>query len=647
VRRRSSAIIIILVFCAILWIALSRHGQSPPAIPPGEWRSYNGAQTGAKYSPLDQINPTTVRKLKIAWRWSSPDNDLIQQRRGLWPHGFEVTPVMARDVLYATTSLNQVAAIDATTGKTIWVHDPGTWKGPVPTNFGFIHRGVAYWEDGSDRRVLIATADAYLLALDARSGKPIASFGQNGRVDLTQGLRKPIDRRLYGVTSPPAIYRNVVIVGSSVLDNTSHRDQPPGDVRGFDVRTGRQIWTFQSIPQPGAFGNETWEGESWKYSGNTNVWAVMSVDETLGYVYLPFSTPTNDFYGGHRLGNNLFADTLVCLDAATGKRIWHFQFVHHGLWDYDLPAAPNLVDITVGGKQIKAVAQVSKQGFVYVLDRVTGAPVWPIEERPVPRSSIPGERTAPTQPFPTRPRPFERQGITVDDLIDFTPELRKEALAILEKYDYGPLFTPPTEKGTVAVPGWVGGASWAGAAFDPETRTLYVPSVTNPILYALRKANPKNADVRYLGRGDALVGPRGLPLLKPPYGRITAIDLNRGEHAWMIPLGSGPRDHPAIKAKDPLGWPQRGFVLVTKTLLFACWEGERVGTGRPLQHRFETVEPVLQAHDKSNGKLLWKVDLPANASGSPMTYLSRGTQFVVVAVGGAGLPGQLVALSVN
>ncbi|HKC89103.1 MAG TPA: PQQ-binding-like beta-propeller repeat protein, partial [Blastocatellia bacterium] len=357
-------------------------------------------------------------------------------------------------------------------------------------------------------------------------------------------------------------------------------EAPRGDIQAFDVRTGKPLWIFHTVPQAGESGNETWQNESWKYTGAANAWTLMSVDEELGYVYLPTGTPTNDWYGGHRLGNNLFAESLICLEAKTGKLVWHFQTVHHGLWDYDLPAAPTLVDITVKGKRIKAVAQITKTGFVWVFDRVNGKPVWPIEERAVPQSTVSGERTSPTQPFPTKPAPFESQGSTEDNLIDFTPELRAEAKQILEQYDHGPIFTPPTEKGTINLPGWGGGGNWWGAAFDPQTGMLYVPSITAPIVVKLVKPDPARSNFNYV-RGGASIGgsvngPRGLPLFKPPYGRITAINLNTGDHAWMIAHGDGDRKkiNEVIKemsGKDvdvgPVG-AGGGGPLLTKTLLF-------------------------------------------------------------------------------
>ena len=407
------------------------------------------------------------------------------------------------------------------------------------------------------------------------------------------------------------------------------------------------------MPQAGEFGVDTWADGSWAHTGNTNVWTIMSCDEELGYLYLPFSTPTNDYYGGHRPGDNLFAESLVVLKVETGERVWHRQLVHHGLWDYDLPAAPNLVDITVADQQIKAVAQVTKQGFCFVFDRVTGQPIWPIEERPVPPSTVPGEKSSPTQPVPSRPAPFERQGVSEDDAIAFTPELRQEALAILQQYNYGPLFTPPTDqKPTVVLPGIGGGASWSGAAFDPATGWLYVPSVTGPFTITLFQPNPAHSPARFVGRAEYLFGPRRLPLTKPPYGRMTAIDLTTGEHRWMVPMGDGPRQHEALRDLNlpPLGWSFRTHILLTKTLLFGGQEG-RVTRMRESRRGFaleivdvESIDPKLRAFDKVTGVLVGEITLPANVTGAPMTYIAGGQQYIVVAVGGANVPAELVAL---
>ena len=604
----------------------------------GEWRYYGGDSGSTKYSPLDQINQKNVANLKVAWSWDSPDLALQAQNRALSSFAFEATPLMVGGKLYVSTSLSQVAALDAQTGKTIWVFDPETYKAGRPTNLGYLHRGVAYWTDGKQERLLIGTGDAYLWAVDAKTGKAVADFGEGGKVNLTKAIPYAQNSRNYAVTSPPVICRDVVMVGASISDGPTTKEAPRGDIQAFDVRTGKPVWIFHSVPQAGEFGNDTWEKDSWKYTGNTNVWTLMSTDEELGYVYLPFGTPTNDWYGGHRPGNNLFAESLVCLDAKTGKRVWHYQTVHHGLWDYDLPAAPVLCDIKVGGRTIKAVAQITKSGFTFVFDRKTGKPVWPIEERPVPPSKVPGEQASPTQPFPTKPAPFETQGATVENLIDFTPELRAEAKAILEQYEYGPLFTPPSEKGTINMPGWAGGGNWWGAAFDPETGMFYIPSVSSPIVVKLIKPDAARSNFDYVrGGGMSVNGPRGLPLFKPPYGRITAINLNTGNHAWMVPHGDGARKQISdVVGKDvgPTG-SGGGGPLLTKTLLFigqgASGRGARGGGGANL----------LRAFDKATGKVLAELQLQSVPTGTPMTYLAGGKQFVVVAT----TDGKLVALS--
>jgi quinoprotein glucose dehydrogenase len=621
----------------------------------GEWRAYGADLANTKYSPLDQITRDNVGTLRVAWRWRSIDQDVLAARSDLHTFLNEGTPVMAGGRLYTVTSLSQVAAIDPATGRTIWAYDPKSYEAGQPVNLGFVNRGLAYWRDGDVERLFFGTGDGHLIALDARSGRPVTAFGDGGRIDLTHGLRRPVDRAMYSVTSPPIVARGVVVVGSSVLDPVLRQTGAPGDVRGFDAHTGRLRWTFHTIPERGEAGSETWEGDSAARTGNANVWTIMSADEALGYIYLPVSTPTSDFYGGQRPGANLYSDSLVAIDAETGKRVWHFQTTHHGVWDYDPPAAPVLADVAIGGRTRKVVAQVTKQGFCFLFDRVTGEPIWPIDERPVPPSALEGERTWPTQPFPTRPAPFDRQGITENDLIDFTPALRAEARAILSKHHHGPLYTPPVEGTTIMLPGWIGGASWAGAGFDPDTGLLYVPSITAPFIVTLSRPDPAKSDLKFTARPPAYAeGPRGLPLTKPPYGRVTAIDLASGEHGWMSPLGSGPRDHADLKALGlpRLGWPSRGVALVTKTLLFVGQEPRRLyersrpsPRGNGVQADFENREPKLFAFDKKSGAVIAEIALPGNATGGPMTYLSNGRQFVVVPVGGANIPAELVALA--
>jgi quinoprotein glucose dehydrogenase len=546
--------------------------------------------------------------------------------------------------LYTSTSLSQIAAIDAATGKTKWVFDPRSYDNITqPANLGWANMGVAYWKSGDDERILILTGDAFLVAVDARTGLPVTNFGDNGKVDLIQGLHRTFPRQDYTSQAPPLIVGDIVVVGSSIWDFWRNHPPAPGDVRGFDVRTGKQLWAFHTIPQAGEPGADTWEQDSWQRTGNANVWAPMSADDQLGYVYLPISTPSNDYYGGHRLGDGLYGDSLVCLEAKTGRKVWHFQTVRHGLWDYDLPAAPNLVDIVVDGRPVKAVAQVTKQNFLFVFDRVTGKPVWPIEDQPVPPSSVKGERASATQPFPTRPAPLDIQGIREEDVIDFTPEVRAEALEILRRYDYGPLYTPPSERGTATNPGVGGGANWPGAAVDPETGMLYVETHRIPYVIALRRPMPFEQEYDYIGSVRPLLGPSGLPIMKPPFTSLVAIDMNTGEHRWRVPLGVGPTENPVVQSrgiKERLGNPYtRGWALVTKSLLLAVQSGifgsplpSSTGFGRT--YSLTERDTNLWAYDKATGELLAEIPVGSNASGAPMTYLLDGKQYIVFAVGG-------------
>jgi len=639
----------------------------------GEWRFYGGDAGSTKYSPLGQIDESNVKQLKIAWEWKA-------QNFGRRPDfNWEVTPLMAGGILYFTAGTRRDAvAVDAATGETLWMYrlDEGP-RGAVVART--VNRGLAYWSDGKgDDRILLISPGYQLIALNARSGVPLPGFGRNGTVDLTEGLdRAVVKPGQIGASSPAIVVRDTVVVGAALQTGTAptSKENVPGYIRGFDVRTGRKLWTFHTIPRPGEFGNETWRNDSWKYTGNTGAWAPLSADEELGYVYIPVEMPTGDFYGGNRPGNSLFSDSLVCLDARTGKRIWHYQLVHHDIWDWDVAAPPILVDITVDGTRIKAVAQVTKQAFTYVFDRVTGKPVWPIEERPVPQSDVPGEQTSPTQPFPTKPAAFDRQGTSLDDLIDFTPALHAEAVKIASQYKLGPLYTPPIvpdtggKTATLLLPSHVGGANWPGGAVDAETGILYVSSVTNSDPLAVAPADPKRSDMGYVGgrgggrSGQAFTsalsegtdqaarpaprmnsGPQGLPLIKPPWGRITAIDLNTGNHLWMIANGDAPeyvKNHPALKGIDltNTGKPSRSPLLVTKTLLFGAdgnnlWASPAGGGGN-----------MFRAIDKKTGKIIHEMALPAMATGVPMTYVVDGRQFIVVAVGAMGVPAELVALA--
>ena len=431
-----------------------------------EWLSYGGDSGHSKYSPLDQINADNVQRLEVAWTWDSVDqavresNEIIRERGSFRSYAYEVTPLVVDGVLYTTTSLGQVAAIDPTDGETLWSFDPVLYVDGRPAVHGFMTRGLAYWTDGEQERLLYAGGRTYLLSIDPSTGRLDPEFGRGGRVDLKRGLGRTIDPSLYAVSSPPVVVGDVVVVGSAMTEGTDFREAPPGHVRGFNVRSGEMQWIFHTIPQPGEFGADTWPDDAWEYTGGANVWTMMSADEELGLVYLPVGTTVPDYYGGHRLGDNLFSNSLVALNAETGERIWHYQMVHHSVWDYDPPAAPNLIDIEIDGETIKAVAQITKQGFTFVFDRETGEPVWPIEERPVPQSQVLGEVTSPTQPFPTKPPLFLTNGATEDDLIDFTPELKAEALEIFREYNSGPLYTPPAPGDNIIRPGWSGGANW-------------------------------------------------------------------------------------------------------------------------------------------------------------------------------------------
>ena len=627
----------------------------------GEWRSYAGDNGSTKYSPLDQIDADNFGDLRIAWRWRSVDAnvDLDALRRGgndrpISIRGLQATPLMIDGVLYLTTALYQAAAVDAGTGETLWVHDPQVYRAGPPTH-AYRSRGLAWWSDGDDARIFWGTSEAYLMAVDARTGEPIRDFGDNGRVDLMEGIPRAErgganyqGRNLVGVASPPVITRDVVVTPTIISDFVIRKEAPPGWVKGVDARTGDVRWVFRTIPQADDFGADTWLNESWRYSGNANIWPPLSADDELGYVYLPTGTPTSDYYGGHRLGDNLFAESIVAVDAETGQRVWHFQAVHHGVWDYDFPAAPTLLDIEVDGRPIKALAQVSKQGFTYVFGRATGEPVWPIEERPVETDTdLEGEVLSPTQPFPTQPPPFEYQGIGIDDLVDFTPEIREMAVEAVRNFRLGPLFTPPMLsvegglQGTIQRPHIAGGASWGGAAADPETGLLYVPSSNSFSVIKYYTPDPaEGGNLRYtqadFDSGVQPAMPQGLPLLKPPYSRMTAIDLNAGDHAWMQPNGDGDRyrNHPALRDLDlpPLGGEGRGGPLLTKTLLVSALSAGGSDGG-----------PRLVARDKATGAIVGSVDLPAGAIGTPMTYLHERRQYIALTIGG-DVP-ELVALA--
>jgi glucose dehydrogenase len=631
-----------LLVVAALALVASTLRADDRSLAAGEWRYYSGDNGARKYSPLDQINRDNVGQLRIAWRRPHLDASLTGGTPPRLSNNFRSTPLMVNGVLYASNAVGLVEAFDPGTGKTLWVQKPGP-EGVIGTS----NRGVAFWGEGAEAR-LITHRGQRLYALDPKTGAPITTFGKGGEVDLNEGLG-PLSKG-YMWNAVPLVVRDVIVMGSSMVDQDSATkvEGDPGNVRAFDVRTGQPRWTFHVVPQEGDPALKTWKGDAWRYTGAGNVWAPMSADDELGYVYLPTTSMTNDMYGGQRLGDTLYATSVVCVEAATGKRVWHYQTVHHDLFDYDNPAAPILADIVVDGKPIKAVVQVTKQSWAYVLDRVTGKPVWPIEERPVPASTVPGEQASPTQPFPSKPPAFDRQGITENDLIDFTPELRTEALTIFKKYVTGPVFTPPSvagdaTKGTIELPGSVGGADWTGAAFDPEAGMLYVPSMTNPFVANLLPGDPKDTNLRFRASTRALLqGPQGLPLTKPPYGRITALNLKNGTQAWMAANGDGPRQHPAIRHLNlpPLGQAVRAAPLVTKTLLFVT-EGDQVNVRTPPDGGGNKI----RAFDKATGQVVWEMALDAGSTGTLMTYLHQGKQYLVVAIGGLDHPAEFIALS--
>jgi quinoprotein glucose dehydrogenase len=634
-----------IAFAALATIAILLPGSAvaQQGTNDGEWRVYGGDPGHTRYAGLDQIDASNVGDLEVVWRWTGRNFGPNPNIRS------STTPLMVDGVLYATAGMRRaVVAIDAGTGETLWTwslrEDERLSVAPRP-NPG---RGVGYWEDGrGNARILVVTPGYHMAALDASTGVPVAEFGRDGIVDLMEGHRARDGIDLVGTigsSSPPTIVGDVVVVGSAhhVGFQPPSRANTPGDIRGFNVRTGELIWTFKTIPEAGELGVDTWQDDSWTYTGNAASWAPISFDPETGYVFVPTEAPTGDFYGGHRPGSNLFSTSLLVLDSRTGERIWHFQTVHHDIWDMDNPAAPILADIVIEGQPRKVVVQITKQSFAFVFDRLTGEPIWPIEERAVPQTDVPGEWTSPTQPFPTKPAAFDRNGFTEDDLIDFTPEIRARAAEIAAGFRMGPLYTPPSladaedgTGGTLMLPYSTGGANWEGGALDPETGFLYVGTQTNPFVLTLREGGDRS-DMNYVqGFGRAQLAP-GVPIVKPPWGRITAIDLSTGDHAWMIANGDTPPSVAQRLEMDPADIPRTGKisragVLVTKTLLFA---GEGL-----------SGDPVFRAHDKMTGEILAEIELPNTQAGLPMTYLHGGRQFIVMSVGGGGQPAELVALA--
>ena len=629
----------------------------------GEWRTYGGDLGSTRYVPHDQINAGNFSKLQVAWRFKT---DVFGVRPD---YNLQTTPLMINGVLYATVgSRRDAVAIDAATGELLWMFriDEGKRAAAAPRLLS--GRGVAYWTDGQgDERIFMVTFGYQLVALDAKTGIPVRGFGQNGVLDLKQNndqVLDPITGEI-GLNTGPIVAKDVVIVGAAHRGGAAPRSRTnaKGYIRGFDVKTGKRLWIFHTIPQPGEFGNETWENDSWSYSGNTGMWGPFSVDEELETVYMPIELSTGDYYGGHRPGNNLFTESMVAVDLYTGKRKWHFQFVHHGIWDFDLPCAPILADVTIDGKPRKIAAVPSKQGFLYVFDRQTGQPVWPIVERPVEKGTVPGEWYSPTQPFPTKPPPFELQGVQEKDLIDFTPELLAEAKKVAANIKLGPLFTPPVprgEGGKIGTAYIANGANWPGGSYDPETGILYVYSNTLTRLLILAN-DPKRSDMDFIntgGGGDTGVAGggapgcnlmpcaitvQGLPFVKPPWGRITAIDLKTGDMVWQVPHGEtldAVTNHPMLKG---VTIPRTGRIgpigtLTTKTLIVS---GERGFTTLPSGQRFAK----LYAYDKATGREVANLTMPAPQTGNPMSYMLNGKQYIVLAISGPDHPAELIAFT--
>lgn len=690
------------LLAALLWVSVGLSGQDragtprQPSTAAGEWPHYTADLHGTKYSPLDQINAANFNTLEVAWRFKT---DILGPRP---EYKLEGTPLMVNGVLYATGGTRRsVVALDPQTGELIWAHSLREGRRAAISPRQLSGRGLSYWTDGrGDERILYVTTGYRLVALNASNGAPIAGFGTDGIVDLKQGAvfgnRQPIDLETgeIGLHATPTVVRDIVIVGSSFREGAtvSTHNNTKGLVRAFDVRTGRLIWTFNTIPRPGEFGDASWENDSWATNGNVGVWSQITVDEELGLVYLPVETPSSDFYGGHRPGNNLFAESLVCVDLQTGQRKWHYQMVHHPIWNYDMSSAPILADIDVNGRAVKAVAVPGKQAFLFVFDRVTGQPVWPIEERAVPQSDVPGEKTSATQPFPTRPPAYARNYLKVpDDLIDFTPALRAQALKNLERYKVGPwMYNPPVLGnvdgllGAINMGNAVGGTNWPGAAYDPETHVIYAQANNVGITAGSLVAPPADfSDIRYvsgvggrpfrqvLGPGDccAADAPRaqadpappppppvrggnpggltvdGLSILKPPYGTISAISLDRGEIVWQVPHGDTPdnvRNHPALQGLTIPKTGQAGTsgigLMVTRTLVVM---GDPQLTTTPDHPR----GAMLRAYDKTTGGQVGAVWMAAPESGSPMTYAVAGKQYIVVAISGGSYSGEYVAFT--
>ena len=648
---------------AVLWCFAAGLAAAQSGAKNGEWRTYGGDLGNTRYSALNQINASNFDKLQVAWRFSTAS-------LGPRPEfNLEATPLMVGGVIYSVAgSRRDVVALDATNGEMLWMHTEKEGPRGEAAPRKLSGRGLAYWSNGREERILYVTPGYRLVALDAKTGQLVPSFGKAGVVDLKMDDDQQIDLITgeVGLHSAPAVAGDTIIVGAAHLAGgvPKSKRNVKGYVRGFDVKTGKRLWIFHTIPKPGEFGYNTWENDSADYTGNTGVWGQISVDEELGMVYLPVEMPTGDYYGGHRPGNGLFGESIVAVDLKTGQRKWHYQLVHHGIWDWDIPCAPILVNFNVNGRMVKALAQPTKQSILYVFDRLTGQPIWPIEERPAAQGDVPGEKYSLTQPMPSKPPAYGRNGTSIDELIDFTPELRAEAVKVAARYKLGPLFTPPVVSklegplATLTAGCCQGGTNWPGGSYDPETHMVYAFTWGNVSPLGLLPPDPNRSDMNYIsgiarpasaapaanagGEGGAPgLTVQGLPLFKPPYGSISAINLDKGELAWSVPHGETPdnvRNHPALKG---LNIPRTGRggivgVLTTASLVIS---GER-GTFTDAQGRNGAL---LRAYDKATGKDAGAVFMPTGQTGSPMTYMANGKQYIVIAIGGPGFPGELIA----
>jgi len=613
-----------------------------------EWHTYGGDLASTHYSALDTINAENFNQLEVAWEFDTSNFGSSPE------FNFQSTPLMVNRTIYTTAGTRRtVVALDAQTGEILWVSrlDEGERASNAPRRLS--GRGLAWWDDGSDKgRIIYVTPGYQMIALDAASGERIADFGLNGIVDLKQEFDQDLDLTTgeVGLHAAPIVANGVIVIGSAFRAGRmpTSREKPKGHVRGYDARTGNRLWIFHSIPQAGEYGNDTWLNNSWSYTGYGGVWAQMTIDAALNTVYLPTETATGDSYGGHRHGDNLFANSVVALDLTTGERQWHFQTTHHDVWDWDIPAAPILVDLTIDGRIRAAIAQPVKQGFTFVFDRETGEPLFEIEEVPVPASDVPGERLSPTQPIPVKPPSFARQGLNDDELIDFTPELKTKAREILSQYRYGDIYAPPSLAeaddgtfGSLFMPSQTGGANWPCGAADPESGSMYIFSKSDVGRMSM-SSRPERSDMNYINlqlQNAPRLSVDGLPLIKPPYGQIVALDLNEGEILWDAVHGETPdsiRNHPALAGIDIPRTGQGGRVglLVTKTLVIA-------GDGGSYTNADGQQEALLRAYDKLTGALLGGLPMPAQQTGSPMTYAIDGVQYLAVSISGGDIPGRL------